>query len=231
MKIFTSCDSKYFMDHGLTLIKSCFDHGHSIRVNIVNPTDRVDGKVKKLHDDHRDKFNYSYDYSQKNPDRSYFASSRFLILSNLLTACEFKEDYLVVDTDSFFMRPFPEIPKDKEFGIMLREPDNPANEWERRGMLCAAGLVYVRHDATLLARRVAEKIRSYGLRWFVDQVALHEAYKEIYEQPGQEDKVFYFDLEHLDWEFSDDSIIWSGKGNRKSTNKKYLEMKDKIGRI
>ena len=60
--------------------------------------------------------------------------------------------------------------------------------------------------------------------WYADQIALYSSYQEL------KDKVscFKFNISHMDWEFSESSYIWTGKGNRKYKNKKYLKRKEEL---
>ena len=40
-----------------------------------------------------------------------------------------------------------------------------------------------------------------------------------------------FDSEFMDWEFKDGTTIWTGKGDRKFNNVRYVEMKKKFNRL
>ena len=64
---------------------------------------------------------------------------------------------------------------------------------------------------------------SEGNGWFSDQVALYRAYKEILESNLI---IHKFSPEEMDWEFNENSCIWTAKGDRK-VNSKYLAEKKK----
>ena len=66
-------------------------------------------------------------------------------------------------------------------------------------------------------------MKLYGLRWFVDQVALYEQYIE--EGWDKRSDFIDFGANVMDWQFLPDSYIWTGKGDRKYNNTTYVNKK------
>jgi hypothetical protein len=120
---------------------------------------------------------------------------------------------------------------DASVGLYLRDPLPNTVGWENHGTHVAAGLVLLNHvnemDRTHreFIDRVIEKIESYRLQWFVDQVALWETYQDMLLDTDNADKFLKLTDNELDWEFKPDTLIWTGKGDRKYNNVKYVTQK------
>jgi hypothetical protein len=83
----------------------------------------------------------------------------------------------------------------------------------------AAGALYLTESAIGICHRIIEELNYLELRWFADQIAISRAFADDVSS-------FRFDNKFMDWEFSDNSCIWTGKGDRKYNNEKYLEKKN-----
>lgn len=85
----------------------------------------------------------------------------------------------------------------------------------------AGGAIGVNNTAAARAfvRRFIERIDALGNRtFFSDQWSFHLTALEF----GNRVRIAHLPLSYIDWEFSDDSHIWSGKGQRKLHDSKYL---------
>jgi hypothetical protein len=89
-------------------------------------------------------------------------------------------------------------------------------------VLASASLLRPTDAAAEFINRVAELIRqtleAREAIWFLDQIVLGYVLREL--GAGDVD-VTQLDLTYLDWFFSDDSLIWTGKGKRKSDDSRY----------
>jgi hypothetical protein len=238
--LFVACDGKYWQEYGPAFCMSASDHAKNVHVHLINPVD----KDIKLAEDLDDKLSITVTMSSESsgeycdalkyagPDalRSYYASSRFHVLPILLGLPNV-EGILTLDIDSLIVKDF-EWPF-AELGLFLR-PNEP-----QAAMKIAAGAVWTEPEARHFALQVSERIRNGPNLWFVDQVSLlavfnespyrHEASSLTFEDFGQGTL--------LDWTFNEYSSIWTGKGDRKHSNKiyytkyaEYDERWDVIGR-
>ena len=123
---------------------------------------------------------------------------------------------LIVDVDSIFKNDF-DWPK-TNYGYFPREHDWPFDWPELR---VAAGCVYFQEEAINTLPKLEEKILSLPQQWYVDQIALSWYFNNIVKE-----WVTYFDNKFMDYDFKDDTILWTGKGLRKKENAKYIKAKE-----
>lgn len=208
--ILASCDSVYFIEHAVAFCMSCSENNHDVHVNIINPNDEVKQLCQDIAGACKTKFTFSYEeydltnYTEEGK-RSFYASSRFRYIPNILDVAK---KVLILDIDSLVMKPF-DFPE-KYCGYFPRD-DEPLME-----MKVAAGAVYLTEEAYDVAMEIIAQLSGFDPIWFADQVSLYHAFPLDAER---------FDNNFLDWEFSESSCIWTGKGDRKYNNQKYLEKK------
>lgn len=223
-----SCDSNYLRLHAPSLISSCALSDNDLHLHVVNATDsdwaymqelriragKLNGKdILTLSSENTDLSKLSVEEK-----RTYYACNRFLVAHQLL---EFGSGSLFIsDVDSLFMRHVNE--PDADIGLFLREPLPGTSGWESEGTRIAAGAVYYHKDrAKIFASQVANIITTNDLRWFLDQFALSTIYRKM----ESELKLHTYTLDFMDWEFTIGTNIWTGKGNRKYDNERYVGKK------
>lgn len=226
--IFASCDSEYYLSHAQALINSCAKFDKHLIIEVINPTEEVcKAALCSFHLNVSHRY-VSYNMAGMTPEqcRILYSIHRFLTLPILL-----QEGFnvLVVDIDCYIVNDF-NFPISKKLGLFLRDSLPGTVGWEREGTKVAAGMVYVNSDYVAFANLVVEKIKSqrvngHGMRWFVDQWALHQAYLDMNVSAAD---FMPFDQSFMDWTFKPDSIFWTGKGDRKYTNKTYVSKKQEI---
>jgi len=220
MIIFASCDINYYKRHAKALIYSALENDHNIHIEVLYPNDEfsksdiLDYSKGIEGVGHSFKFNYSM-------RREDLACARFITAPTIMDL--YYDSILIVDVDCFLRKPFPE-PKEYDVGLFLRDSLPGTVGIEASGTKVAAGLVYV--NKTKLGKdyiqEVAHWIKSYPNKpWFYDQYALHQVFLNFEEII----KVKKFTNTDMDWEFTTDSYIWTGKGDRKHTNETYLKAK------
>lgn len=230
--IFTSCDPVYLRDHAPTLVASAVLSGHDIHLHvsyiekeidvmsIKDECGRLAGRCLDIAPDSLVTYSVSSIEQNVEPDRDtrvYYACDRFYSARYWLR--NFKSLF-IVDTDCLIMRKMEEPAE--SIGLFLRKPLDTTIEWETEGTRVAAGLVYVKND--ILGQQfldtVVHHINDGPARWFLDQVSLSRVSNLI-----DSDKIHKFGPETLDWEFLPGTSIWTGKGDRKYNNEKYISMK------
>lgn len=218
MLVFASCDIKYYKEHAKALIKSAVENGHRIHVQVLYPNEEY--IHSDIYQDYSGNVTHHFLFNQS-IKREDLACARFLAAPALMELTY--DSLLIVDVDCIFRKPFPE-PKEADFGLFLRESLPGTVGIEAAGSKVAAGIVYVNRTpkGKEFIQEVAHWIKSYPDKpWFYDQYTLHQVFLNFAGYAN----VKTFTQEHMDWEFTPDSYIWTGKGNRKYTNETYLKAK------
>ena len=208
--VLAACDSTYFKKHAKALVYSANKIKKDIHIHVVNPHEMLFGAI-----DFKQKQNINITFSYniiKNPTQVYYTYARFLIAKEIL---KHAKKVLIVDVDSIFKNDF-EWPK-TNYGYFPRE-----HYWPE--LRVAAGCVYFQEEAINTLPKLEEKILSLPQQWYVDQIALSWYFNNIVKE-----WVTYFDNKFMDYDFKDDTILWTGKGLRKKSNTKYLKEKEKYG--
>lgn len=152
--------------------------------------------------------------------RAYYASARFVRLAELLPVST--SPFLVLDADSLFVAPIDLDFTDKEEAdVCLRRRDQEGEVAPH--LQVAAGAVWARpvEPALEYFRAVAadllEEFTSATATWFIDQIILARHMKAA--TGGV--VVRNIKSKYVDWTFRDDSIVWTGKGDRKFYELRY----------
>lgn len=222
--LLTSCDSNYLKDHARAYIISCAKAENNVHLHVINAGADEWTYMKTL----KMRYNILFpsgemSISSENTDinnlsaekkRTYYACNRFIVASSMITA-----PMCITDIDCLIMKHID--PLNTDLGLFLREPLPGVNDWEREGSRVAAGAVFVKETAKEFLESTTQIILDNELRWFLDQTALNISYQHF--------KTKYscttFGPDFMDWEFLPDTTIWTGKGDRKYNNHKYLNMK------
>ena len=230
--VYAACDSKYFMEHAAPFIYSANDIGKDVHIHICNPTQEVWTKSIILNADTDIKVTYTandIDLSTAGDqqgkvtpeaERTYYACLRFLYLHDIVIRAT---RVLALDIDCLLMTKF-DFPT-TAVGYFPRHPLPGTSGWEQKGTQVAAGIFYLEDRAHAVASQLRNRIYQGPFNWFLDQVAL----SEIMDLVPKNDATFY-DNDFMDWDFRKGSAIWTGKGDRKHNNVKYVEAKNKFDR-
>ena len=226
--IFASCDGKYFQEHAAPFVSSANVARNNAHIHVINPD--VDTRAL-MRDFSLRKLNISMTLSLEYTnltsvdETTYFASNRFMIASHLL---DHVRRVMVLDIDCLIMSHI-EFPQNIHLGLFLRESAPGTSGWVALGTKVAAGLVFVSRDSKEFLLGVQRRVFRHGLVWYVDQVALYEQY--IDEGWEGNPRFLNFNNGDLDWEFTEGSKIWTGKGERKHSNSIYLEKKKEFAQM
>jgi len=227
--IFSSCDEKYFIDHGYHFINSANKQGVEPWVDIIspNPTAFIESELYKFSGDtHTQSIllssNISFTESNQT-NRTFYACNRFFKFSDILQK---SDGLLITDIDCFLRKPIDwEDFSDADYSLYLRAPLPGTIGWLNTGTHVGAGAIYLTQKAIGFIELVKKKIERYGLFWFVDQVALWEAHK-YFRSNDLGLRFKEMPQKYIDWEFTEEGVIWTGKGPRK-TQKNYLKERDR----
>lgn len=240
--LYAACNMDYFYSHGYTFAKSAIDHQNYVRISVWHDEFNSETQTKYL------KFMTQFyqtigvnqckidlvshktlDVIKKSSNvielRAFYASMRFILLEEILEQeLENDRSVLVLDIDSIIRNKI-EVDDKYDIGIFSRENEIiHGTEYEQHGMKIAAGALYLSENAVEFARDIKENIINDEIKWFCDQKAIYESYlsmKQYYD-------IWYMDKTFLDWEFTENSTVWSAKGSRKFENQTYLNEKVKI---
>jgi hypothetical protein len=218
--IFASCDNVYLKDHGKGFVTSCALAKNNVHLHITNPTEDTIKYLEYLKNGYQtlndqNLFTTSYDtidvstYTTKQR-KTFYACNRFIVAADVI-----KCDVLILDIDCLVMKHVDNLECD--VGLFLRE-DRVEKEWKGLAGKTAAGAVYCSIANLDFLNYVKEFIQSNKLDWYIDQVALYKSYLNFPDK-----NYIKFDNKFMDWTFKPDSIIWTGKGDRKRLNAIYTK--------
>jgi len=222
-----SCDSFFFNEHSIPLIYSGSEQGYNIHLNIINPDIKDTSLLHKLKSVIKTNLTFSSEIVDldKTIIKNYFACSRFFISSVLIDNCK---SILIVDADSIIKKKY-KIRNNINLGLYIRNPCPDINNFNSYSIAMLAGLVYITKNSKDFLLGACKRMKKYKFNnWFCDQISLFE---EFYESNWINNQYFlnFKNIEYLfDWEFNDNSYIWTAKGERKNIDEKYLGLKNKI---
>lgn len=226
----TACDTAY-LAHATALARSldAFSTNQHLLIHLVNPDDadlaRLDVLSKSLR-------SLSLHVSAEDvtvPEetrRPYFASARFLRMSEILGGAG-AVPVFALDSDALAVAPITFDFSDKrEAEICLRRRDlkEPVEDHLR----VAAGAVWAKNTlagATFMRAVADDLIREFqhgSAAWFVDQLVL---LKHVLAETGGA-HVRNLKSKFSDWAMSEDSVFWTGKGDRKYLDVRYLVLRE-----
>lgn len=226
--VMAACDSKY-LGHALALIRSLdmVSPGFDFLLHLINVDNAALLQVTKFRDELTSTtLHVSAERVTLEADEqaAYFASARFIRLAELMGDNRSTAPIFVTDADAIFVsridfdftsKPNPDLCIYRRSGEVQ---NRPAALQVAAGAVWAspseATRVFFAHvGADLLAR-----FGGHGAKWFVDQEVLAEQLDAF---KGQI-RVFNIKRKYIDWQFKSDSVLWTGKGSRKSIDLDYL---------
>ncbi|WP_341909248.1 hypothetical protein [Polaromonas sp. YR568] len=234
--LFAACDAAYFK-YAKALIRSVdlFSPGQAFLLHLVNPSEALCSEVTALA--------ASLEFTRLgvssesieltgwpvDQQRTYYACSRFLQLPAVL-ADTGAGAVLCLDADSLVVNPIDGDFTDKadaDVVIDLRDTDNPAREH----VAVAAGAVWLRSSAEVqkftqgLGTEIASMMAEGHMDWFTDQLVFYRQMR----LHAKSVRFFNLKRKYLDWNFSEDSIVWSAKGKRKDSDVRFLVLSLLLG--
>lgn len=226
--IYSACDSEYFK-YAQALARSIdlFSPGFSLLLHVVNPTEEVRNAAVRLASSLKntrlavtaesiDLTNWSSDER-----RTYYACARFPGISRLLKEYQ-ATPVLCLDADSLVVNPVDGDFTDKVDADVVVDLRGKTHEH----LAVAAGAIWfrpasqVRKFAFDMAEEVDRLVRNRELKWFADQTAF---YRQM-QAHGRSARFFNLKRKYLDWDFGEDSIVWSAKGKRKDSDLRFLAL-------
>lgn len=229
--IYICCDSLYLDPHALALARSLdvFSPGEQLHIHVIN----MDAPSQTLLEDLGASLNYTaVSYTYENKDfgdadisfrRSYYAAIRFVRAYQFLDATG--RDLLILDADSLIRGPL--LPLFLLLGDMdialKRRADMPPTHEIMAGILFVRSSVAGRNFLSDVAGSIADQLIDGSAEWFFDQKALHDAFNRV-RDASEKPRIGEFPTKYFDWEFKFDTVIWTGKGPRKSDDETYLKL-------
>lgn len=223
--LFASCDETYFVKHGDAFIKTAELHGENVWINIVAPESQHQEILKR----------YGSAYyiltcsdgpakATSDYERTFFARSRFTkqVLPQVFNTYD---EVLILDIDCFLRGPIDWTDfTGVDYSLFLRNPLEGTVGWEMEGSRVAAGAVYFRNTSLPFFNILQHMFKVHKPIWFIDQYCLYQVHKH-FETNTLPLTFCQMPQKYIDWEFNPDTIIWTGKGARK-TSAEYLFARD-----
>lgn len=230
MKLVTAADPHYLFSYGPALIASCLEHGVSLHIEVVEPTDTCLSFIAKLEPLIRHGITFSVntpapgEYARLG---TYCACRRFAVAADLLER-GMVDRVLVIDIDSYVRCPIPDAFSIYDLGLWLR-PNEP-----EPGMQCLAGCSMFTPASAAMARDIYRTCEASGFSlYFADQWSIWKVFQEspwarVPEMAGHFIDFAKWSGPLIDWDFRDGSYIWTGKGLRKKENMTYVAEQNRL---
>jgi len=156
----------------------------------------------------------SLDRHSYSEEQAYSAKIRFLDVFDILNQKD--KNILCIDADSLVRGDLNGLDNLIDENDILVHMHLNANKLHYR---LKAGVIYVKNNkrSKLFFKNVSDYLKKDKnlITWFSEQIALYNAYNL------KVAKVLNLPKSYIDWNFEDDSIIWTAKGDTKN-NKKYI---------
>lgn len=229
--ILAACDGGY-LGHAIALARSldAFTPDAHLMVHLINPNDADLARLEMLQRSLKSLNLHISAEKVRLPagasKLAYYASARFIRMAELLTE-EGAVPMLALDADTLAVGPVTLDFSDKpEAEICLRRRDlkGPVEEHLR----VAAGAVWARNTLAAgvfmaaVAGDLIEEFREGRACWFIDQLVL---LKHVLAETGGA-RVRNLKSKFSDWGMSDNAIFWTGKGDRKYLDVRYLLLRE-----
>jgi len=229
--VLTACDSAY-VGHAIALARSmdAFSGAHHLMIHVVNPDEGDIARLELLANSMQSVTLHISTEQVELPvaasSRAYYASARFIRMAELLGGGE-PVPLLALDADALAVGPLTLDFSDKpEAEICLRRRDlkGPVEDHLR----IAAGAVWVRNTPRVqkfmdgVASDLLAEFASGKGEWFVDQLVL---LKHVLAETGDA-QVRNLKSKFSDWSMLDDAVFWTGKGDRKYLDVRYLLLRE-----
>jgi hypothetical protein len=229
LALLTACDVSY-LEYAIRLILSAeaFSPGQRIILHVVNPDARVLQRLAHL----RSRLQHTtlqisheivaLDGLTPEQRRAYYACVRFIRLAELMPVSP--NDFLVLDADALVVSPIdgPIAMRDDAQLALVRRDLGPEPVPDH--LAVAAGAVWFRSEpavhafATRLSADLIRQFQANEAEWFMDQRALVNRIRD----PNAGLRVGPLDRRYADWTFSDEAVIWQGKGSRKLRDLRFV---------
>lgn len=225
--IFFVADNTYFWQHALVLLGSLGRHSPSIKchVHVINPDPRV-ARAVEIIAGMLPALGLSYSHEQidfqgcsKVHIRTYYASIRFVRLAEIFARSP--AVYLCLDADCIVRDDIAAQVSALEIadvGVRMRYHEKPHLSVAAGALLLrptAAAAQFIDRVGTLIRRT----LEAQEAVWFLDQVVLSHVVRDLGDRGVG---VSQLDMTYIDWFFHDHSVIWTGKGERKSEDTRYI---------
>ena len=231
--LMAACDSA-FLGHAVALARSLelFSPGQHLLVHLVNPGDgeiaRLEQLAAQLESTRLHVSAEQVSLPGGQDPRPYYASARFFRMAELLAARP-GVPLFALDADVLAVSPMELDFSDKpeaEICLIRRDLEGPVEEHMR----VAAGAVWARNTvrAAAFMQAVADDLRKAfddgSAAWFIDQLVLA---KHMLAATGGA-QVRNMKSKFSNWDMSDSALFWTGKGDRKYYDVRYLLLQEAL---
>ncbi|MCV6637759.1 hypothetical protein [Candidatus Albibeggiatoa sp. nov. NOAA] len=227
IQIFVGCDERHFFNYVIPLAVSLEINApyNSLHIHIYNLNKPILYALQQMRSGfQRTVISWSHE-SVELPNNGkhrfiYYSSMRFVRLFQLVRIFKSVPIYFM-DADSLVMKPLGQLPSHVslcDISVITRfyeEIDNmkflaSAIYWQPTPKSYA----YLKAIAHHIEQTLTQNQPTIG---GLDQLCMYQAYLQ-----HQDIQIKPFPSEYVDWRFNDESYVWTGKGNRKRENEKFI---------
>lgn len=236
---FGAADTTFFERFARALAMSADKMGNPLHMHVINPSSRAFAMANRINAMPTVSVTWAADerFSEfEGQSRStYYSNVRTFALPHLLRMPG-TERVVVIDFDSLFNRPYGLYADTKPIGLFLRDTwqvkpptaeqiaqmkaigrdtwvDMPTDE-KRRLTMTLGSMWWVDASHVDYAQACADYVTKQGFTWMIEQAALYEVMHAMGLRDSVSD-IALFIPPALDWRFSREGMLWTGKGPRK----------------
>lgn len=185
--ILAACDEGYFQRFARSFLSTCLKHSTAaVHIHVINPSEST-----KLFFEHQKSNRVSFSFEQTaHTQRSYYASSRFLVASSIFD--KYNSDLLILDIDSVVVRNLDKVLKlvaHEAQDVFVTTMKNAWNPWNYH----LATTVYLKNIPRIkdfltyfvnYYIQADHRLGHYENAWWIDQNALYAAIKFLEKNSG-----------------------------------------------
>ena len=196
-------------------------HYHQINFKSNVNIDNIEYSYTNINLDHQTKYKYNaIKYTKK---QAYCANIRFQIINNLISDNQY---ILYFDADSIVRKPLYQLLElCKNNDLVINKCTK--KKYYRKGFRLRTGIFSIKNTPIMIIflKNILKHINLY--QWFSDQDTIQDTFIEY----GNNINFKILELEYIDWNYNNDSIIWVGKGDNKFNNQVYINQENKINQL
>ena len=231
-QVFSCCDGRYFDLYGDVFLASIDKNspGSKVALCILNPLEGFEDKIKFLKERLTattiDVVVLDVDLKDKTEDerKAFYANYRFVALADYLKQSKNQIETLFFDIDTLVKKDLVSVSNQYRNANVAIHTRLDRKLSSRKVMAGAIFFSAQNKNVVQLVQTLAKKIKKSIYAWYWDQETLYSQLCAY----GKKVKLAHLEQDCVDWEFKDDSTVWTGKGPRKDEDEKYNAYADEL---
>lgn len=224
-QVFSCCDGRYFDLYADVFLASIDKNspGSKVVLCILNPLEGFEDKIKLLSERLTattiEVRVFDVDLKDKTEDerKAFYANYRFVSLADYLKDNRNQIETLFFDIDTLVKKDLAPVLNQYGNSDIALHTRLDRKLTSRKTMAGAIFFSAQKKNVSQFIQALGKKVKEKIFAWYWDQETL---YSQLCTH-RKKTKLAHLEQNCVDWEFNDDSIVWTGKGPRKDEDEKY----------